>query len=156
MEKNADVIKLAIFGHTHEDEFRVVGGVPLKLVGSVSPNNGNEPSFTVASIDRETSVMRDYAVFTASNLTGVEATWSREYRFGETYHEPEFTAVSLEKLVGRFRADAGASTAESAAYEQNFFPSRTGSSPLVLAWPQYVCALDHMGEADFKGCVCAQ
>ncbi len=152
--KNADVIKLAVFGHTHEDEFRVVGKVPVKLVGSISPNNGNEPSFTVAAIDRATSVMRDYAVFTASNLTGVEATWSREYRFSETYHEPSFTVESLEKIVGRFHADPGAATAESTAYQESFFPSKTGS-PLGLAWPQYVCSLDHMGESDFKGCVCA-
>ncbi len=156
MEKNADVIKLAVFGHTHEDEFRVVGGVPLKLVGSISPNNGNEPSFTVATIDRATSVMKDYTVFTASNLTGVDAQWTREYRFSETYHEPAFTVGSLEEIVGRFHGDAGAASAESAAYEQNFFPSKTGSSPLVLAWPQYVCALDHMGETAFKGCVCAK
>ena len=81
IEKYADVIKLAVFGHTHEDEFRVVGGVPLKLVGSISPNNGNEPSFTIAAIDPGTSVMKDYTVFTASNLTGVDAQWTREYRF---------------------------------------------------------------------------
>jgi sphingomyelin phosphodiesterase acid-like 3 len=59
-----DVIRLAIFAHTHMDEVRLLepgnddanrAGVAVKMVPSISPINGNNPSFTVAAIDPESA-----------------------------------------------------------------------------------------------------
>ena len=82
MADYGDVIKLAIFAHTHMDEMRLLkpteagapaGGVAVKMVGSISPVNGNNPSFTVAEVDAATAQLKDYQVFVASNQTGVDA-----------------------------------------------------------------------------------
>jgi sphingomyelin phosphodiesterase acid-like 3 len=65
---SADSIKLAIFGHTHQDEIKLLEAdadpgqqnhgpaIPVKLVAAISPINGNLPSFTVAQIDPVTAL----------------------------------------------------------------------------------------------------
>lgn len=150
LEQYGDVIRLALFGHTHTDEFRVVGEVPVKLVGSVTPINGNAPSFTVGQVNSASAVLKDYAIFTSSNTSGVGTAWTREYSFGEAYTQPDFSAKSLRSLIANFRADPNG--AKSAEYERDFFGG--DGSPLPLVWPQYVCALDHAGAAAFHDCMC--
>ena len=55
-----DVVQLAIFAHTHMDEVRLLTPaktdaaqkpVAVKMVASISPIDGNNPSFTLAAID---------------------------------------------------------------------------------------------------------
>ncbi len=151
LEQGGDAVRLAIFGHTHTDELRVLGEVPVKLVGSVSPINGNTPSFTVAEVDPATATLEDYSVFTASNPSGVGATWAREYDFRTAYGQKEFSAKALRGLIANFRAEP--SGPRSAEYERDFFGG--DGSPLPLVWAQYVCALDHGGSSAFHQCMCA-
>ena len=153
-----DVVKLAIFGHTHMDEIKLIpgagkeGGVPAKGVASISPVDGNMPSFTVARIDPAKATMDDYAVFVATERSG--GAWTREYGFQETYHEPSYSAAALAKIAAGFDADPSGTTAASKAYEK-FFDPGFPISPLIIAWPQYACGIAHPGEAGFKACACA-
>ncbi|MGD0802391.1 MAG: metallophosphoesterase [Terracidiphilus sp.] len=154
-----DVIQLAIFAHTHMDEIHLlrnssVGAasgpsVAVKMISSISPINGNHPSFTVAQVDPSSAALADYKVFIASNLTGVDATWSEEYDFARSYHKAAFTSSTVSELVAGFAADPGAS--------QNYiadFSSGYASPLLSLAWPQYVCAISNHSAQAFKACVC--
>ena len=151
LEDHADVLRLGIFGHTHTDELRLLGNLPIKLVGSVTSINGNTPSFTVAQIDPAYARLADYTVYTASNTTGLDTLWPREYSFRQAYAAPDFSAGSLRALLATFRADPiGRASAE---YEHNFYGG--DGSPLPLVWPQYVCALDHLGPAAVHDCLCA-
>jgi sphingomyelin phosphodiesterase acid-like 3 len=155
---HADVIALGLFGHTHMDEMKLVpaeggGGVAIKGVPSISPVDGNMPSFTVAKIDPSTAQMTDYAVYVAPNKTGAGGPWARSYDFNETYGQKVYSAASLAEIVKGFRADPQGAAAASQAYEINFdamFPI----PPLVLGWPQYVCGMDRMTEEGFKACAC--
>ena len=68
----SDVVELAIFGHNHMDETRLLKGdgktpassksVAVKVVSSISPINGNHPSFTVAQIDPSSAALKDRCV----------------------------------------------------------------------------------------------
>jgi sphingomyelin phosphodiesterase acid-like 3 len=160
----SDVVELAIFAHTHMDEVRILKvengaagaaageGVAVKMVPSISPNNGNAPSFTVARLDAQTGGLKDFRVFAASNATGVDTTWNEEYDWGRAYHQAEFSAAAVSKVIAGFEADPGANTEASHAYINNFF---VGSSPLLgVIWPQYVCALRNDSAQAFKACVC--
>jgi sphingomyelin phosphodiesterase acid-like 3 len=154
---HADVVRLAVFGHTHLDELHLLGDkgseVPVKVVGSVSPVDGNTPSFVVAKVAPASATLVDYAVYDASNTTGIGATWAREYDFEETYREPNFSAKSLDDLIGRFKADSAGSSAESLAYQRNYlkgFPI----NQMGPFWRSFVCSLDHSTAAGFKACVC--
>ena len=163
LANSGDVVELAIFAHTHMDEMRLLkddghpaastNSVAVKMVSSISPNHGNNPSFTVAQIDPASAALVDYRVFTASNQTGVDAKWTEEYDFARSYHETVFSSASLSRLITSFAADPSAKNKASQSYISDF---SAGSSSLVLQmfWPQYVCTLsNHTAEA-FKKCVC--
>jgi sphingomyelin phosphodiesterase acid-like 3 len=139
------------------DELHLLGsggaGVPVKVVASVSPVDGNLSSFTVGKVDPRSATLMDYSVFKASNATGVGTSWAKEYGFDEAYRETNFTAGALEDLIGKFHADTAGTSAESQAYQLHFFKGAP-FSPLALDWSGYVCSLDHSGAEGFKACVC--
>ena len=152
--KHADVVRVAIFAHTHFDEVRLLGGkVPVKLVASVSAINGNRPSFTVAEVDAKTAVLQDYSVFEASNTTGIHTTWSREYDYQTAYGERDFSAASVGHLASELHEDSGGAKPLSRAYETYFAP---GMLPVIaLVWPKYACAISNTTEESYKSCSCA-
>ncbi len=163
---HSSVVRLAIFAHTHMDEMRLLkpegkdayagsdSTVAVKMVSSISPVDGNNPSFTIARIDPSTAVLEDYEVIAASNQTGVATRWVKEYDFRETFHENQFSPATLGKLLGEFRADSTAATAISRAYIRDYFVG-DASRELTPFWPQYVCAIDNHTSKSFSACVCS-
>jgi sphingomyelin phosphodiesterase acid-like 3 len=170
LARNSDVIRLALFGHTHSDEMRLLerepadpekaassshaSGVPLKIVASITPVNGNRPTFTLASINPATATLVDYTVIEASNLTGVDATWAPEYTYSTAYGEPAFDSASVATLITGFQSDPAAKSSASQAYLRNYFPGDI-SAVIQFAWPQYACSMDHDSGASFSACACA-
>jgi sphingomyelin phosphodiesterase acid-like 3 len=157
----ADVIQLGLFGHSHMDEMRLFGTdgkgargkVAIKMISSISPWDGNYPSFTVARVDPAKSRLLDYDVIAASNMTGVNAVWTKEYSYGETFHKPDFSAGTLNTLFAEFSADPDARDPMSRAFLQHYF---VGDQSLLLKslWPQYVCTLGNHTVKGFAACVC--
>ena len=166
MVEYADVMRLGLFGHTHMDEMRLLepegadaqGTAPhmtaIKLVPSISPVDGNNPSFTEARINAVTATLENYDVIAASNKTGIGTAWAREYDFAQTFHEAQLTASTEKKLVDEFRADPVANRAESEAYLRDYFVGNMGRE-LTPFWPQYVCALDNYTAKGYAACVCS-
>jgi sphingomyelin phosphodiesterase acid-like 3 len=159
-----DVIALAIFAHTHMDEMRLITpadvtnpdhAVPVKLVPSISPINGNNPSITVAQVDPRTGTLVDYRVIAASNQTGIDTQWKLEYDYGEIYGEPAFSDTALATLIGEFRTDSSAKSPASQAYLRNYFVGDR-SSELAPFWPIATCALINMNADSFRACACRQ
>jgi len=158
----ADVIKLALFGHTHMDEMRVYtgagGSVPGKLVPSISPVNGNNPAFTLAQVDPATAILKDYSVYAASNQTGDK--WTEEYRYSKTYALPDFSGATAAKLAAGFLADKTGSSPTSTAYESFYLVGGGGISANVKAaamqfvWPTYACSIAESRKEGFKACLC--
>jgi sphingomyelin phosphodiesterase acid-like 3 len=157
-----DVIRLAIFAHTHMDEVRLLvnqkptdwhGPVAAKLVPSISPINGNAPAFTMAEVDLETAVLKDYRVFAASNKTGVGATWSEEYDYARDFGQPAFSAAAVRRLIDEFAADRAGQSPVSQNYLSHYFVG-AGARELAPFWPEYVCALNHDEPTAYRGCVC--
>jgi sphingomyelin phosphodiesterase acid-like 3 len=162
----ADVVRLGIFAHTHMDEMRLLEpeasggqtaeghGAAIKIVPSISPVDGNNPSFTIARVNPSSAMLENYEVIAASNQTGIATSWAKEYDFGRTYHEAEFSPSAVRKLIDEFRIDGGASTAASAAYIRNYYAGDL-SRELTPFWPEYVCALDNRTARGFAACVCS-
>jgi len=154
-----DVIRLAIFAHTHMDEMRLLSvpgkkPVAVKMVPSISPVNGNNPSFTIASIDPRTATMLDYRVIVASNQTGIHTEWTQEYDYGQAYHEPAYAAPELAALIHTFTDDPDVQSPASHAY-LHYYYVRDLSLELRLFWPQYTCALSNFTEDGYRACRCA-
>jgi len=158
----ADVIKLAVFAHTHMDEIRLLRSehegtaaraVAVKMIPSISPVHGNKPSFTVASINPSSASMQDYSVITASNLTGADTRWTPEYNFAGAYHQADFSPAALKTMIDAFRSDNIAVLPESEKFLRNYFPGDK-SAALSPFWMQYTCALGNYTAKGFADCVC--
>jgi sphingomyelin phosphodiesterase acid-like 3 len=162
----ADVVRLGIFAHTHMDEIRLLipegsepqptgeHSVAIKMVPSISPVDGNNPSFTIAHVDPSSAVLQNYDVMEASNQTGIAATWIPEYDYGQTYHEQQFSPAAVKDLIERFQGDGDAKTEVSQAYLRNYFAGDR-SSELGMFWPEYVCTLANHTANAFAACVCS-
>ncbi|HEX4757963.1 MAG TPA: metallophosphoesterase [Terracidiphilus sp.] len=162
----ADIVKLAIFAHTHMDEVRLLESdgadaksaldhsVAVKMIPSISPVDGNNPSFTVAHVNPSSATIDDYVVISASNQTGIATNWTKEYDYAQTYHQSQFSPSAVADLIAKFHADHGANTAPSEAYLRSYF---VGDRSMLLSpfWPQYVCALDSYTAKGYAACVCS-
>jgi sphingomyelin phosphodiesterase acid-like 3 len=161
-----DVVRLALFGHTHMDELRVYAStanakappsyIPGKLVPSISPVNGNLPAFTVAMVDPSSATLTDYTVFAADNQSGVGTKWTQEYSYSSDYGMPDLSGASLNKLITGFVADKSGDQPMTFDYQQHFFVGGAGKASIAmkLAWPTYACAMSQTSTAEFRSCVC--
>jgi sphingomyelin phosphodiesterase acid-like 3 len=153
-------IKLGIFGHTHQDELRLfrpehnpAESLTIKMVSSITPVNGGAPTFTVVSINPATATLIDYRVFTASNHTGIGATWQEEYDYRKAYNQQAFDGASLTHLTNAFLADPTADSPESKANIANYLPGDK-STLIKPVWPQYACVMTQNTTAGFTACAC--
>lgn len=157
----AEIVRLGLFAHTHMDEIRLVTpdgggadqGVPLKLVPSISPVDGNNPSFTLAKVEPSTATVKDFDVFVGSNQTGAGITWTEDYDFDRAYGQTAFTAATVASVIGEFRGDPKAQTGASQQYIKSYFKG-DGARELAPFWPQYTCSLANLTAASYKACVC--
>ncbi|MFC6646241.1 hypothetical protein ACFQBQ_11730 [Granulicella cerasi] len=127
----ADVVRLALFAHTHMDEMLALHdgdrSVAVKIVPSISPINGNHPAFTMADVETSSFILKDYAVYVAPNIAGA-GEWSEEYRYSSTYHLPAYDAAAANTLTAGFLHDQASQTASSQAYEKYFFRAMAASA----------------------------
>jgi sphingomyelin phosphodiesterase acid-like 3 len=158
-----DVIQLAIFAHTHMDEVRLLtskhvdaahGPVAVKIVASISPIDGNNPSFTVATVDPAHAILEDYRVIAASNQTGIGTTWTEEYDFAQIYDEPVFSSATVKSLIAGFKTDPAAQTSASKSYLR-YYMTGDDTRMLALIWQPYVCSLTNDAADAYRECVCS-
>jgi sphingomyelin phosphodiesterase acid-like 3 len=154
-----DVVKLGLFGHTHLDEIHLIGAkgsqIPVKEIPSVSPVDGNTPSFTVAQVSPALAQLMDYTAYKASNITGIGTVWNREYSFREAYREPNFSVASMSDLISTLRADKEGTGPVSQAYQAHYFKAQP-TWDVGAHWPGYVCSIDHPDVAGFRACACGK
>ena len=162
----ADVVRLALFGHTHMDEVRLLhretpgsapATIPAKLVPSVSPYIGNHPAFLVATVDPRSAVLKDWRTFISPGAGGSTPPWAEAYRFTAAYHLPDFSAASALELADAFTADKTGQSAQSTTFRQHFYPGDIGLYALGLAqiWPAYACSVREDRPSAVHKCVCA-
>ncbi|WP_198137530.1 metallophosphoesterase [Terriglobus sp. TAA 43] len=158
MVESGDTISLGIFGHTHMDELHLLrtstGGIPVKVVASVSPVGGSLPSLTIGSVDPTSATLSDYTVYKASNISGEHTDWSVEYSFDATYGTPSFTAEPLSNLIAHFQSDSAAKSDVTRAYREHFLKDSAGKK-MPAKWQGYACAFDHFSADSFKHCACS-
>lgn len=155
----ADVVRLALFAHTHMDEIKSLHSqsgatVAAKLVPSISPVNGNNPAFTIAEVFPSTATLMDYTVFVAGDKTA--SSWSQEYRYSTAYKMKDFSAASVAQLSASLANDRRGTANDSATYQKWYFPGDNGAYARGLRqiWPSYACATTEEGGAAFHDCMC--
>ncbi len=167
----ADVVRLALFAHTHMDEIRLLhrpassgdssaaprpAAIPVKLVPSVTPYFGNHPAFLVAAIETHTLLLKDWQTLVSPASDGSAPPWTAAYRFSTAYGLPNLSAVSAAQLAEEFTADRTGKAAHAATYREHFFAGDIGLYALGLnqIWPAYACAVREDRPEAFHECLC--
>lgn len=135
-------IPLAIAGHTHRSDFRLIASVPLLLAPAVSPVYQNNPAFLRLDVGAG-GTLRDYTMFDYDPSSG----WQRENSFDRTFGVRDFTARSLAAIHTRLRADLDLRYTWSELFV-------SGSPYLVIdanTWRTYWCAQTELS-AGFVAC----
>ena len=167
-----DIIRLALFGHTHMDEIHLIRtaadpkseGVPTKLVPSISPVDGNNPAFTIAEIEPQTATLKDYVVYAANSQAAsawIEPpAWREEYRYSTAYHLPDFSSASVIRLTNRFLEDKTGTSPFELNFETNYFvndgslSATLKAAALQFVWSKYACSLAQSSIAGYTACAC--
>jgi sphingomyelin phosphodiesterase acid-like 3 len=160
-----DVINLVLLGHTHMDEMRLYTGkdgtpIPGKLVPSVTPVNGNTPSFTLAVVDPAKAILVDYTVYAEHVTVGVGTQWLPEYTYSTTYSQPDFSGASVAAITKGFLADPASKTTQSQSYESFYFVGGASAginmkaAALGSVWPIYSCSITQANVTGFTACAC--
>jgi sphingomyelin phosphodiesterase acid-like 3 len=154
---------MGIFGHTHQNEFRVAGeganAVPLLIVPSVSPIFQNNPSFLVADTDAAFHITDFRTVYlpmsgnepAAQNAAQTTTTpaWQQEFDFDHAYAQPRWDATSLTAITRLLKRDAVMRAA--------FFLRMSSGSQFATVptrWQDaYLCGLTHLSAETVLPCV---
>jgi sphingomyelin phosphodiesterase acid-like 3 len=154
LQRFSTVIALGVFGHTHQEEFRLVGNsksaVATKVVPSISPVLGNNPAFLVVSAD-DSFAWRDYTawILPLSEAAKTPAEWRAEYSFDAAYGQPEWNATALHNLVEKLNN-------EPAVRKEFFLRMGSGSTQVQVPtrWQEaYICGLSHMTPEGVIPCI---
>jgi hypothetical protein len=142
MSRNSSRIALAIAGHTHRSDFRVLGGVPMLIAPSISPVYSNNPSFLALQVDPGGTV-RDYQMYSFDLFND---SWSSVLDFDRAYGVGAFTAKNLSAVHARIPDDLD--------LRSRWESGLTGSSPAYSvrqAWRAYWCAQTEL-RAGYTAC----
>ncbi len=134
-------------GHTHMDEFRVLADnapyLAIRMAPSVTPYNGNRPSFTIFDYDIQNGRAKDYQVWT------MNGTWSQEYRFSTAYGYAAYDPSSLQALAQRLTPGSKLQTDFAKRYAGgNYTPAQNPGD-----WPWFGCALTTLTAKPYRACV---
>jgi sphingomyelin phosphodiesterase acid-like 3 len=162
LRRYGDTIAASFAGHTHMDDFRLVGdgsgyfGFVL-ITPALSPIFGQNPAFRSVTFDRAGEIL-DETTFGVTNLgeagAAIPPRWRVEYTFRREWQLPRVDLDSLERLYAVITT-----VPEERALRHTLFPV---SSPVY--WTQdgggaeairaYDCATGHVSVADFRQCWC--
>lgn len=101
LSEREKAIGIVIAGHTHRDDFRLFGGVPILLAPSVSPVYANNPAFLRLDIAAG-GTLQDYRPYFYDEWSGE---WRTGQSFDETFGVKAFSASALASVHARLAAD---------------------------------------------------
>jgi sphingomyelin phosphodiesterase acid-like 3 len=153
LAKFPGLVTASFSGHTHMDEFRLPeGGGFIRVIPSVSPIFGNNPSFAVYFYAQATGTLADAQTYVLDLKPqgGGEPQWALEYDFRQAYGQPAVDASSLRSVQGAIGGDE----AVRRRY-MTFYPASSASAAADLAhWKAYWCGAQTFTAPDFAACYC--
>ena len=162
LAKYPGLITMAVTGHTHMDEFRVLptGDVMFGIPG-ISPCFGNNPAFKIFTISQETLMPMDYqSINYELGVSPAPAQFSSLYTFSAAYGAAPNTSLqtSSQQLYPQL-TPTGAGTPDFI----NYYDSGNATQipglniPWNMAtpvnWPLYACGISQMDTQDYVDCV---
>jgi len=162
LAKYPGVITMAVSGHTHMDEFRVLPtGDVMYGVPGISPCFGNNPAFKIFTISQNTLGPMDYqSIHYALGVSPAPAQFSSLYTFSTAYGATANTSLqtSSQQLYPQL-TPTGSGTTNFIKYYDSDNPSLIPQTnvPWNMAtpvnWPLYACGISQMDAQDYVDCV---
>jgi hypothetical protein len=170
MKRYADTVTASFAGHTHMDDFRLIGDAEGRygfalITPAVSPIFGQNPAFRTVVYDSEGGIL-DQTTYGLTNLPqataaagGVPPEWRAEYTFTRQWNLPRLDLPSLDRLYTLI-TDA---PAEREQWQMIFpvsspvywAPLSGGSGQLAQAVRAFRCASGNVAPSDYGQCYCS-
>ena len=155
MQSYGDVVEIALAGHTHMDDFRVLGisgsrpPIVFRITPAVSPIFGNNPAFSVLNYSAITGDISDIATYYLDLANGENnPQWALEYRFPTAYGYSALTARNLESLAASIHDNPDVRKIFAGYY------AASAPSPITSTnWPFYSCTHTQFTATDYSDCV---
>jgi sphingomyelin phosphodiesterase acid-like 3 len=155
MQSYGNIVQIALAGHTHMDDFRVLGPaggaspVAFRITPAISPIFGNNPAFSVLQYNLNTGDVSDIATYYLDLAKGgADPKWSLEYRFSSAYGYSPFSAEKLQSLATRIHSDPTVRHLFAGYY------AASAPSPITADnWPSYACSETQFTSTDYGNCV---
>jgi sphingomyelin phosphodiesterase acid-like 3 len=157
-------VVISLAGHTHMNGFRIIGPggakpvVPMLVIPSISPVFGNNPSFSVFTVDDASARVDDDDVFVLYNLSSVahnartHPIWGREYDFNSVFGAGPIDADHLASVQQTMFEDGPVRR----RFEE-LSDGQSGRVPITdETWRTYWCANVALTAPAFLGCASPQ
>ncbi len=137
MQQFSHVISFAIAAHMHRSDIRLVGGVPMLVVSSISPVYANNPSFD-RLVFNDASLPADYTTYA---LDPYSEMWGKEFDFDRTFGVHAFDAAAVRLAHERIASDPDVRR----QWNQAMTAGSYESNSLSRTWRAYWCAQEANG-----------
>jgi sphingomyelin phosphodiesterase acid-like 3 len=168
LRRYADTVVTAFAGHTHMDDFRLIGDANGRyafalIMPAVSPIFGQNPGFRTVVYDAAGGIL-DQTTYDLTNLSEASATgglpprWEREYTFTHQWNLPRVDLASIERLYSLIRdvpAERERWHAIFAVSSPVYWPRVAGGDGgEVQAARAFSCASGNVLLPDYRQCYC--
>ena len=161
LAKYPGLITMAVTGHTHMDEFRVLptGDVMYGIPG-ISPCFGNNPAFKIFTISQDTLMPMDYqSINYGLGASPAPAQFNSLYTFSTAYGASPNTSLqtSSRQLYPQL-TPTGAGTPDFVNYydsgNASLIPGKNIPWNMVntVNWPLFACGISQMDTQDYVDC----
>ncbi len=150
ISKYPGLITLALTGHTHMDEYRIMSSNNvLEITPGVSPHFGNDPAFKIFIFSRDTLKATDYRSVNY-DLAKMREQFNSYYTFGSAYFMDGLLDDSLSQLFPSLVTNHAKQT----LYRDYYYSGYNVLNPITdKNWPVYWCGTGKMGQQEIIDCV---
>ena len=164
MRRYADTVAASFAGHTHVDDFRLLGdtgghyGFAL-ITPAVSPIFGQNPAFRTLTYDAAAGII-DETTFDLTNLpSAAPPQWRNEYTFTQYWNLPRIDVASLDQLYSAVTDDPAQrerwQTIFAASSPAYWAPFSADPQQLAQAVRAFRCASGNLVPSDYGQCYCS-
>jgi sphingomyelin phosphodiesterase acid-like 3 len=155
MKTYGGIAQIALAGHTHMDDFRVLSPgdstspIAFRITPAISPIFGNNPGFSVLQYQVGTGDVSDIATYYLDLAGGsADPKWALEYRFSSAYGYNTVSAENLLSLAAAIHSDPSVRHVFAGYY------ATSAPSPIKAEnWQFYACSETQFTTSDYASCL---
>jgi len=159
LETYQDTVIASFAGHTHTDDFRLVGtpGSRKEFVlinPPITPVDNRSPAFRVVTFNGDGS-LADQSTYYLTNLkyatSKAKGQWKKEYQFSQEWKVTQINAASLESIYRQIGTDQNTREQWLKLYNVSSAAAKIAAGQVRALY----CAIEHLDTESYARCYCA-